>query len=381
MTVAHRLRLRLGVLTFVLALVPPAPSWAAKLLVANDGTDAPGCGQKNAACRTIGVAIAAAAPGDTILVGPGHYGDLDHDGASTFPDEEHSGTVGCLIVVDKPLVILSSTGAAATVVDAGGSARSVFCLTVGGTVLGKPKKGFTVTGAGGTAVGVYATLGAEPTGATIAGNRAIGNAFGIAAYGSNVLRGNEVIGSTIVGISVTGTNVLIEKTLVSGTAQDGIDVLGGNAVVRDVVIAGSQEDGIQLNGDGRIERTIITGTKRWGILGAGGNVTVVDSAVIGNGNNGILNLNENGIATVTITHSNLFANGLRSGGDPSMVNCGVRNEDPATMNAAGNYWGSASGPGDDPGDFACVKLGAGNVTLQPILTKPRKVTPKLLPPG
>ena len=47
------------------------------LSVANNGLDSATCGSSAAPCRSISQAIANASEGDTIVVGPGRYGDLN----------------------------------------------------------------------------------------------------------------------------------------------------------------------------------------------------------------------------------------------------------------------------------------------------------------
>jgi len=72
----------LVILGFALAL--PTTATSATLQVANTGTDSPACGATP--CRSIGQAIAHAASGDTILVGPALYNsELDRDGVRSEP--------------------------------------------------------------------------------------------------------------------------------------------------------------------------------------------------------------------------------------------------------------------------------------------------------
>ena len=57
-----------------------ASSASAKTLVsAMNGVDSMACGANTAPCRSIGFAVLNAADGDTILVGPGYYGDVNRD--------------------------------------------------------------------------------------------------------------------------------------------------------------------------------------------------------------------------------------------------------------------------------------------------------------
>src|SRR6516162_4268083 len=55
------------------------------LYVANNGLDGPACGPKTTPCRSITHGISNAAAGDTIIVGPGLYGDLNDDGTPATP--------------------------------------------------------------------------------------------------------------------------------------------------------------------------------------------------------------------------------------------------------------------------------------------------------
>ena len=89
----------------VLATVALArPALAAKLTVASNGVDEATCGAAASPCRSIGRAIANAAAGDTIEVGPGRYGDLNRINGFTDPGDEPaeigSGCL-CMIKVDS----------------------------------------------------------------------------------------------------------------------------------------------------------------------------------------------------------------------------------------------------------------------------------------
>src|SRR5512147_377478 len=109
-----------GLVLSTAPIVPlvPAIAAAATLSVAVGGEDADGCGTKAAPCRSISRAIANALPGDKIVVGPGHYGDLDADGTLGEPGEEQSPNAATVMVdVDKALTIESVAGAAQTVID------------------------------------------------------------------------------------------------------------------------------------------------------------------------------------------------------------------------------------------------------------------------
>src|SRR6185369_1185356 len=136
---------------FVAALVfgsAPSAVDAATVLVANNGVDDGNCGGKTAPCRTITRGIAVAGAGDTVLVGPGRYGDLNGDGLFNAPGEETAdlGNCDCVVAVNKPLKLLSRDGASATVIDIGSANLIGVRLDANGVVFGKKGKGFTITG-------------------------------------------------------------------------------------------------------------------------------------------------------------------------------------------------------------------------------------------
>ena len=61
---------------------------AATLWTSNVGSDSGSCGTSSSPCRSISQAIENATDGDTIWVGPGHYGDVNGDGNFTGPGDE-----------------------------------------------------------------------------------------------------------------------------------------------------------------------------------------------------------------------------------------------------------------------------------------------------
>jgi len=86
------------------ALFVTGPTSAATIVVAANGIDGAACGTKATPCRTISQGITRAANGDTIVVGPGHYGDLNGDGQLSGPGEETpSDPCTCVISVSKPV--------------------------------------------------------------------------------------------------------------------------------------------------------------------------------------------------------------------------------------------------------------------------------------
>src|SRR5712675_2239866 len=83
------------------------------LFVANNGVDSPTCGGSGSPCRSISKAIFNAGTGDTIVVGPGVYGDLNQNGDFSDAGDESGplGSCNCLVELNKPLTISSRDGA------------------------------------------------------------------------------------------------------------------------------------------------------------------------------------------------------------------------------------------------------------------------------
>ncbi len=78
-----------------------------------------------------------------------------------------------------------------------------------------------------------------------------------------------------------------------------------------------------------------------------------NNAVIGNGTGVLLGMD------IPTFRGNTFAG--------SSTNCGVSNFSGTTLHAANNFWGAATGPGDDPADTVCNSEGSSAVTT-PFLT-------------
>ncbi len=93
-----------------------------------------------AACRSISEAIQNSAAGDEIVVGPGRYGDLNGNGVLGEAGEEiPAAGCACMIAMNKPVVVRSSHGAAATLIDGRtvDAIQNVLLITTGGE-FGRP---------------------------------------------------------------------------------------------------------------------------------------------------------------------------------------------------------------------------------------------------
>lgn len=308
---------------------------AGTLFVANNGVDGGGC-SKAVPCRSISHAIAVAAAGDKIVVGPGVYGDLLPDGNLDDPGEE-TGSPGCscMLSINKAVSITSSDGAAATVIDARSVAvgQAVLFIANGGE-LGKPGKGFTVTNP--------KTAGAD--GIVIDSN-------GVA------VRGNLVTGGVELGQSSTGDGIATVNSA-------GVVLVEGN------LVTGWDDRGIRAQGTGTTVRKNLVMRNNVGI-GASGAAVVTGNVASAN----FINFLLSGAATVVGNAARGGGYGFRAGGLTGLFEkndlfgngCGVANDaSPSPLLAANNYWGAATGPGADPADTTCTDA----ITTTPFAIKP-----------
>jgi hypothetical protein len=137
-----------------LCMIAADSASGATLYAANNGVDSATCGRQSAPCRSISQTITNAAAGDSIEVGPGHYGDLSGNGTFSGPGDEQpttlrgfNGDLGCIICITKPVRIYSVLGAALTVIDAKSAAfTTTVLINSDGVAFGDLNKGFTITG-------------------------------------------------------------------------------------------------------------------------------------------------------------------------------------------------------------------------------------------
>src|SRR5262245_56238374 len=235
--------------------------WASTVRVANNGVDSQLCGEKANPCRSISRAVAIAAAGDRVIVGPGRYGDLDRDGILGESGEEAAeGGFGCncMVKLDKEIELVSSDGAGVTVLDAGGAAISVVRITAPGVMLGAAKKGFTVTG-GATRICFFAGVHVEsPGGVHVEGNWAVGNGcfgFFVTDGVGHVLRKNLASANALHGFFLSGATAVTldgNQSIANGTARpgrgDGFVVFGSQDVLVGNTAIGNQGFGISVTG-------------------------------------------------------------------------------------------------------------------------------------
>ena len=340
-------------LTLVFASAAGAVGSGSFIHVANNGLDAAGCGTFASPCRSISTAISNAVEGDTILVRPGLYGDLDLDGSLGSQGEE-SGTFGGMIHVDKRVTILSTGGAEVTALR-GVNGLSVVFIAANGVQFGAKSAGFSISG--GSAYGVEMTA---QTRGKIAGNDVHGTA-GIYVMSAGLLEvsDNVVSGSQGNGISVQSANngtgaAVVHDNVISGTEfSTGISLspLAAHRVYNNTVKEAFY--GIAATpGPSRIYQNTLTGN-RIGIAytnfpgteppgGTNGTPFISRNNLVGNFGSGFV-VFPGATQSVTLRENNVYGNG-----------CGVAGNAVVAVDARNNYWGAPTGPSfTNPADPVC----------------------------
>jgi hypothetical protein len=324
-------------------LVPYAD--ATTLYVANNALDALACGTKESPCRSITAAIAKAAPGDKIIVGPGRYGDLDRNGTLGGPGEEVPAPgCGCMLAVNKAVSLTSSGGAAATLIDARtvNQLVNVALFLVEGE-FGRPGKGFTVT----------ATAYLDGKGIVIDSGE-------LAVRGNQVVQNTHASSSTgAIGIDMPfPQDILVEGNQVTGW-YIGIAARGAGNIVRRNQVA-QNGTGIAAS-RGEVIGNVVTGN----VVGLDlrGSAHVFGNAIHGNDGGIFVGYATSGV----VERNNVFGN----------RDFGLNNNETAGLVATDNYWGAVSGPGDDPADD--VLDGLSTTTFAPFATVPFKVKAPIKP--
>ena len=195
------MRLALGSLIGLVATAASAQSNVVH--VKNYGEDSPDCGAQVQPCRSISQGIRRANEHDTVLVGPGIYGDLNRNGVVGEAGEEWTGQL-CLVCMGETITVLSERGAAHTTIDARNLAlRAV--VRVGGSsspaVFGYAEQGFTVLVGEGMGIELIRL-------STAWGNRVVGGTIGIYTdWPGTKIYENEVTDAAGIGISLGGSAV------------------------------------------------------------------------------------------------------------------------------------------------------------------------------
>jgi len=326
-----------GILVVTLMLLLSPCAYATTIYVANNGQDTSTCGPTGEVpCRSITKGLRHAANLDLIIVGPGKYGDLNGDGIlGNSPGEEvPTANCSCMLALNKSVTLVSSDGAAATVIDA--RTVDVFnnvAVTIHGAIFGKPGLGFTVTETKAATTNCFGIDLGSAEGVTIEGNLVAASHFctgeGITADainpGKGLVRDNQVIGWE------TGINVGPNIVSLNAVQLNELGINGTGAAVKGNVVTGNQI-GIAANNSG---------------------ASVTGNAVRGNGTGILVDSFDGTIPKVE--SNNIFGN---SG-------CGVE-FNVANVHADNNYWGRATGP------LPAYICGGdvGTAIVKPFATKP-----------
>jgi len=342
---------------------PGATAEAATLHVRNNGQDSGTCGAAASPCRSISQAIANAVAGDTLMVGPGRYGDLDGSGTFTPATGEEAAEVNtgcdCMFRVNKTLTILSSAGAGATVLDAGGAPINVVRTQISGVVFGKARRGFTLTNGGAEGVLVHGSTSAV----TVAGNlaRGVQNGFIVLGSGHRFI-GNVASGNGGTGFAMGGSGHLASGNLATSNSVDGFVVNDGVHVITGNMTSANGRNGFFLSGENQLTGNIASANGSFGLEVLWGQHVLSGNAIHGNQSVGIL-LGDGTSRISAISQNNIFGN------DP-VSNCGLWNLSwPSTISATKNFWGAASGPGAAPADDVCNTGAGSSTTTAPPATK------------
>jgi len=363
-----------------------APAVSHDLFVRNAGLDSAQCGGTQNACRTINRAIANAASGDNIWVGPGRYGDLNGDGDLDDPQEEHLEQVGgvlCMICIKKSIHLYSLFGPEVTLITGPAFRNPIGIALVdifaSGVTIGGQGHGFTFRGGDRS---VEARNGLDWV--RVIGNTALQAgyaAFSFTSLGHDLLiANNRVIGAGGRGFMIWGgeDGALIYRNVADGGAYAGFWVVSGNGTPHQVVenVASNNLYGFLME-----QRTVVKNNSAIGNhvgirLPGEDSAFPADTRIFGNtiaGNDyaGIeIMAASQGMA---ITRNNIYGNGTK--GIETLVGsasgCGIVNyaAGGTIVNATNNFWGSVSGPGSDPADKAGpgsgCDLGSGHTQVQP----------------
>jgi hypothetical protein len=356
-----------------LTLVPFFAS-AADIRVANYGVDAPACGSAVSPCRSITQAIEIAQAGDTVLVGPGRYGDINGDGDFTDAGDEH-GDSAVITLARSGLRIISERGASVTLIDATGSpfTQVAVLIIARGTQFGAAGHGFRVLASD----QIYG-ISVSGNEITVAGNVVTGGRQGSYSFptrGRAILIADNVAIDNVDGTGFTGVDNIIDpgagdRTRVLRNAairnRLGFNVAGPSLLFTDNV-ADDNFQGAMIGGDGAtFRRNFVGSSHREGVILSGKVAAFLDNSVIGNRGPGV-----SVIGPVTqFSRNNIYGNGTSEGtftGEPP--NCGVYQGNRTRLNAPNNFWGAATGPGADPADAVC-NLPNSTTVVAPVAVRP-----------
>jgi hypothetical protein len=254
-----------------------------------------------------------------------------------------------MVAVTRPVIVISSHGAASTVIDGTNSSAetNVLFITGGGGEFGRPGHGFTVT----------RTLDLSSKGIEI-------DSIDAKVRGNQVVLGAGLVGGAT-GIDARNPSgpLLIEGNQVVGWVT-GIHALGNGKTVRKNVVV-DNSDGIVARDSTAVVGNVVTGNHEGIILSH--SATAIGNAVHGN---------LEGLVADSLSSAGRFERNNVLGN----TDCGLTNPftQQVDVNAVNNYWGAATGPGVDPADDSCDE-GSTTTLKTPFATNPFRVSAPIRP--
>jgi len=377
---------------------------AGTLHVANNGSDSDRCGSTRQPCRSISRAIQQANDGDTILVGPGFYGDVNLDGDFSDPGDEALNTTSfpdaCLICVNKRVRVRSTHGADLTIIDGTGTEELGpvvgVSIQVPGVSFGAESRGFTIREISNIGVSVRP----EASDVTVAGNHALNNGIdddssgigffitvgaGVTRVQGNLATNNNFHGFLVAHGGVGAGSARILGNLARGNGEYGFVIEAGAAPGYAIIgnVATSNGGGFSFDGRDLLARRNIAINNGQGVSIEGentSNMMLLESSIIGNDAGIIIGSEVPG--PVDIHRSNIYGN--VGGTSTTEPNCGISNQD-GLVDARNNFWGLPTGPGPDPADDAgrpgCDVSAESETLVVPFATRPFPIRAQLVQQG
>jgi hypothetical protein len=350
----------------LLLLLSAGAAYARTLTVAANGVDSAQCGT-TVPCRSLGQAIDLAVDGDTIVVGPGRYGDLNLNGTFGEPGEEAAPAgCRCMIQIAKRVAVVSRDGAYSTVLDAGtGSGPApldVVQIVASGAVLGRARQGFTIINGGSAGVAVVGGApGARTQGVRVEGNvitRNGGAGVRLDADASSVV-GNVIVANMGDALTIDGAQDAVIRNVAIGNGQ-GVSTRAEHTTFQDNALVANAGPGFFVeaaSANSYIRNLVVANSYGFfmrPVVSLGEIPTIRYNDVLGNLGNGITT----GMS-VTATANNIVGNAVAIlAGIAEGDQCGLFADETEPVTATLNYWGDARGPGAPDADHNCSPTNA-----------------------
>jgi parallel beta-helix repeat protein len=321
--------------------------------VANNGLDAPDCGTRTHPCRSISFGIANAREGDTVLVEPGRYGDVNSDFQYVSPGDERADlALGCVICIDKAVTVLSTAGPKVTIIDPASfqpptrgprppELRWTVLISAPGVRLGGSGQGFTIYGHS-----RFAVVG-QAGDVRVVGNTALNGGIKLFAEQGDLVVARNTVSNTDIGIQVstasTGSKAVITRNVSEGNSNTGFSMSGPGRYIISRNHAIASKYGFAMGGEGAytIENNIATANE-FGFVALDSGHTFRGNTAAGN------DVGFNFSARTGPLRNSFHTNNMLGS-----TFCGLSQSTGAEVDATNNYWGSPTGPGPKPADKIC----------------------------